>query len=175
MFPSCANMFVERNFVQKLYFLYFFLSNTFRLLRSFESFSILFQIGLWLFDISSVVNFCFFDSVFSYRGPVEATFSSWILSSGLSCAHKLRASNMKHNYSWFLHSQRMFVDGSPFCLFRAFESFSISDTGCLIFICCHSCVNLILFVSFWGPMEVTFLSWILSDGYLAFTALQPPT
>ena len=43
--------------------------------------------------------------------PMEATFS-WILSSGLSDAHKLRASNLKHKDSCFHYLQSLFVEGS---------------------------------------------------------------
>ena len=54
-------------------------------------------------DISSVKQFW---------GPLEATFSSWILSSGLNCARELRASSFKHQDCCFYHRQTWFVEGN---------------------------------------------------------------
>ena len=54
-----------------------------------------------------------------------------------------------------------------FCLFRCIESFpycSISDSDCLNFYLLSFLLYLDLFVIYWGPMEATFSSWILSSG-----------
>ena len=48
-------------------------------------------------------------SVQQFLGPLEATFSSWILSTGLHCARELRASNLKHKDCCFLQLQTLFV------------------------------------------------------------------
>ena len=115
---------------------------------------------------------------------MEATFLSWILSNGLSCAHKLRDSNSKHKDTCFHHLQTLFVERSlvrqlyllfllllthTFCLFRLdvlrnFHIVPYRNLTVWFFICCHFCVISILFVSYWGPMEATFSLWILSSG-----------
>ena len=106
---------------------------------------------MWLFEFPFVVIFVISRLSFSLWGPMEATFSSWTLSSGLIRAHKLRASNSKHMGSCFHHLQTLFVEGSlvrqlyllfflllthTFCRFRCIEPFpycSISESDCLIF------------------------------------------
>ena len=59
-------------------------------------------ISLWCHfcDISILLN--------SFWGPIEATFLPWILSSGLSGAHKLRDSSMKH-WDFCFHHLQFFV------------------------------------------------------------------
>ena len=64
-------------------------------------------LSMWCYflDISSVKQFW---------GPLEATFLSWILSSGLHCAHELRTSNLKHKDCCFhqLESFKFFVENN---------------------------------------------------------------
>ena len=43
---------------------------------------------------------------------MKATFSSWILSSGLNCAHELRVSSLKHQDCCSYHLQTWFVEGN---------------------------------------------------------------
>ena len=158
------------------------------------AFSILFHIGIWLFDFSFVVFFCAISILFiSCWGPIEAFFLSRILSNGLSCAHKLRASYWNHEDFCFHHLQTLFVEGrlvrkpylrffssfDPHFLFSRFiepvSSCSISESDCLIFHLFSFCVILVPYVSFWGPIEATFFSWILPNGNLAPTNWESPT
>ena len=46
-----------------------------------------------------------------FWGPLVATFSSWMLSSGLNCARELRASSLKHQDCCSHHLQTWFVEG----------------------------------------------------------------
>ena len=111
--PSSSTLFVRVNIVGQLYSFFFVLTSTFRLSRGFESFSILFHIGIWLFDFSFVVIFVLSRFCFSvFWGPMEATFLSWILSSGLNCARELRASNLKHQDCCSYHLQTCFVESN---------------------------------------------------------------
>ena len=58
-------------------------------------------------------HFCVISILFvSCWGPMEATFSSWILSSGLNCARELRASNVKHRDCCSHHLPTWFVEGN---------------------------------------------------------------
>ena len=52
---------------------------------------------------------CYLFSGEQLWGPLEATFSSWILSSGLHCTCELRASNKKHRDCSFHHLQTLFL------------------------------------------------------------------
>ena len=55
-------------------------------------------------DISILFN--------SLWDPMEATFSSWILSSELSGTQNLKASSLRHKYSCIYHMQTFFMEGS---------------------------------------------------------------
>ena len=79
----------------------------------FLTFSDLSESGCLNFQLINWCHFCAIAILFvSYWAPMEATFLSWILWNGLSCAHKMRASNLKHKDSWFYHQQKLFVEGS---------------------------------------------------------------
>ena len=174
-FHHQKTLFVEGCLVRQLYYSFVVLTRTFCPLRGFESFSIS-DTGCLIFHLMSF--FCYPILFVSVWGSMEATFSTWILSSGLSYGHKLRASNLKHKNSCFHHQKTLFVEGClvrqlyysflvltrTFCPLRGFESFSISDTGCLIFHLMSFFCYPILFVSVWGSMEATFSTWILSSG-----------
>ena len=60
------------------------------------------------FNVMSFSWYLFCYSVKQFWGPLEATFSSWILSSGLNCARELRALNLKHNNCCFHQLQTFF-------------------------------------------------------------------
>ena len=153
-------------------------------------FSISFHIGVWLLEFP-IDAFCDISILFvRYWGPMEATFLTWIMSNGLSCGYKLRASNLKHKVSCFHHPQTLFVEGGlvrqlfllffflwltnsvflhVLSLFRIVLYRNLADW---FFICCHFSVILILFVCFWGPMDATFSSWIPWFGLLAVHNLE---
>ena len=86
-------------------YIYFFLllTNTSCLFRCIESVHIVPYLNLvvWIF------NWCHFCDILikfaNFWGPMEATFSSWILSSKLSGTYNRRASNMGHEDSRIHH------------------------------------------------------------------------
>ena len=68
------------------------------------------NLAVWFFICC---HFCVIWILFvSFWGPMEATFSSWILSSGLNCARKLRASSLKHQDCCSHHLKTWFVEGN---------------------------------------------------------------
>ena len=109
---------------------------------------------------------------------MEATYSSRILSYGLSCAHKLRTSNMKYRNSCFHHLQTLLVEESLVRQLCLLCSFVLTSTFCILrstlsvpFRCMSASAYLMfflfsflwicsLFVSYWGPMQAAFSSWI---------------
>ena len=104
-FHRMQTLFVERNVVRQIYFLFFLCE---------------WCIGPFLYcamsqSCCSKFGFIFLwylDSVKKIWGPIEVTFLSWFLSCGLSAAHKLRSSNLKHSDSCFHRLQKFFVEGS---------------------------------------------------------------
>ena len=65
-----------------------------------------------------------------FWGPVEATFSSWILSSRQKCARQLRASSLNHQECCFCHLQTWFVEGNVVRqLDSSFLSFWLASWG----------------------------------------------
>ena len=98
---------------------------------------------------------------------MEATVSSWIVSSELSGSHNLTASDWKHKDSCFHHLQHFFWNGTlshnfiyimyPFVgqVFVFWENFSFPYTV-------RDCKNWIV-SQISGPLDDTFSSWILSN------------
>ena len=60
------------------------------------AFSFFCDVWIRLFDFQCTVVFLISLFCLTVLGPLEATFSLWILSSGLHCARELRASNLEH-------------------------------------------------------------------------------
>ena len=115
-----------------------------------------------------------------FWGPLDTTFSSWILSSGLSGALNLTTSRLKHKDSCFHHRETMFVEGSIvrqlylLVLFFRLKGFSFLDLLVLFHFLrylnravgpsmwCHF-LDISSVKQFWCPLEATFSSWILSS------------
>ena len=111
---------------------------------------------------------------------MAVTFLSWILSNGLSGAHNLRASSLRHKESCFHHMQTFFLEGSIvrqlylLVLFFRLKGFSFLDLLVLFYFLrymnravgpsmwCHF-LDISSVKQFWGPLEATFSSWILSS------------
>ena len=105
-----------------------------------------------------------------------------MLSTWLYCNQTLRTSSVFYKGSWFLSTEKMFVDEnivrhplftfcllliSMFCLFRYIGPFlfcAISKSGCLNFNVVSFSWYLHTVKQFWGPVEATFSSWLLSRG-----------
>ena len=114
----------------------------------------------------------FFDiySVKQFWGPREATFSSWILSRGLYCAHELRASNLK-GLLWRLFDNLI-------CVFHTLTSYICSNilNECFLFhpiLRCSLfkktaqfwfCEICLLTSKFWPPVDGIKLVWYLELG-----------
>ena len=104
---------VERNILRQLYLLFFF----FWLTRFvfFDVLSLFYivpyrNLTVWFFICC---HFCVISILYvSYWGPMEATFSSWVLPSRLNCARELRTSNLNHKDCCSHHLQTWFVDGN---------------------------------------------------------------
>ena len=139
-----------RLFDNYIYF-FFLLTNTFYLFRCIGPFLFLCDIGIGVW-ISPWCHFGDMSILFSgFESPLEATFSAWFLTSGLSGAHNLTTSRLKRKDSCLHLGQTLFVKrnivrqlcllffhlwADTFCLFRCIESFpycSISESGCLSF------------------------------------------
>ena len=149
-------------------------------------FSILFYILIWLFEFPTTN----FDVIFvisrlglsvSFLGPMEATFSSWILSSELLETHNLRALSLRHEDSCIHYIQRLFLEGSIvrqlYLLFLFFRLKRLVFLDILGLFYCVRYLNWAVWPSrwcyfldiasvkeFWGPLEATFSSWIRSSG-----------
>ena len=118
--------------------------------------------------ISDWCHFCDILILFvRYWDPMEAMFSSWILSSELSGAHNLKAPRLKCRDSCFHHKQTLFAEGSivwqqfyffvllinMVCLFRCIGSFlfcATSDLGCFTFNVVSFSLYLYFVRQFWG-------------------------
>ena len=112
LFSSCANVVSGKEHCPTTLFTSFVLSTeTFCLFRFIGSFLFcaISESGCLTFN---VVSFLDISSVKQFWGPLEATFSSWIRSSGLHCARELRASNLKHKDCCFYQLQTLFVEGN---------------------------------------------------------------
>ena len=111
--PSSSTVFVGVKIVRQLYLLFFFFWLTLLIFLDVLS---LFHIVPYLKLVDWISNWCHFCDIsikfVSFWGPMEATFSTWILSSGLICAHELRVSKLKHENSCFHHLQTWFVEGN---------------------------------------------------------------
>ena len=111
--PSSSTVFVGVKIVWQLYLLFFFF---WLALFVFLDVLSLFDIVPYLNLVVWISNWCHFCDIsirfVSYWGPIEATFSSWILSSGLNCARELTASSLKHQDCCSQHLQTWFVEGN---------------------------------------------------------------
>ena len=135
----------------------------------------------WAVWPSMWCNFLDISSVKQFLGPLEATFSSWILSNGLYSAHNLRTSSLRHKDSCIHHIKTLFLEGSIvwqlcllFLFFRLKRFISLDLSGLFYFV---RYLNWAVWPSMWcnfldissvkqflGPLEATFSSWILSNG-----------
>ena len=70
----------------------------------------IYKSGLSTFNVVSFSWYIY--SVKQFWGPLEATFSSWIMWSRLPCARELRASNLKHKDCCFDHLQTFLWKGT---------------------------------------------------------------
>ena len=114
LFPSSKNVVCGWLHFSTTWFpLYLLLTNTYCLFRFSESFFIL-RHRSWAVWISVWYYFCDISILFSsFWSLIEATFSSWILSNGLSGVHNLRVSSIKHK-DYCFPSSANFVEGSIF-------------------------------------------------------------
>ena len=146
----------------------------------FWAFSILFHIGIWLFDFSFVVTFVISRFCLSVIGVLWRPFPS----RGFCQMGYLAPTNWSlqlETQGLLFPSSANIVCGREPCLTTMFTLFFFwltffffSDVSSFFHIVpyrnltvwfdCHFRVILILFVSYWGPMEATFSSWILSSG-----------
>ena len=123
--PSSWTLFVRVNIVRQLYLLFFFFWLT--LLVFLDVLSLLdivpyLNLVVW---ISSWCHLCdIWIKFVSFWGPMEATFSSWILSSKLSGTYNLRVLNMGNDDSRIHHMQTFFLERSlvRHCLEGSFAS-----------------------------------------------------
>ena len=147
------------------------------------AFSILFHIGIWLFDFSFVVIFVLSRFCLSVIGVLWRTFSfrgfcqlgylgstNWepptrntttpvsIISK--HCLWKRDLSdNSIHFFSSFDSDILFFLDA-----LSLFHIVPYRNMAVWFSLCCLFCAISILFVSYWGPLEDIFFSWILSIG-----------
>ena len=107
-------LFLEGSIVRQLYLQFFFFWITrfvFLVALGFFYFVQYLNRAAWS---SMSCHFLDISSAKQFWGPLEATFSSFILSrsSGLYCARELRASNLKHKDCSFHHLQTLFMKGN---------------------------------------------------------------
>ena len=112
-YPLYANVFFWKGVLSDtyIYFLFFWVTR-------FVFFDVLSMFHIAPFRnlpvwISPWCHFCVISILFvSFWGLMEATFSSWILSSGLNCARELRVSSLKHQDCCSHHLQIWFVESN---------------------------------------------------------------
>ena len=108
----CKQCFWKGALLDNYIFCFLILNNTFCLSRCIEPFpycsisqsdcSIFYLLS---FCVTSILLVC-------HWGHMNATILPLTLSNGLPCAHKLRASILKHKVSCFHHMQTVFLEGS---------------------------------------------------------------
>ena len=106
---SSLVLFVGVKIVRQLNLLFLLLLiNTFCLFRCIESFPYfsISESGYLNFQLMPFLCYLFV----SYWGPLQITFSSWILSSGLNCARELRISNLKYKNCCSHHLRTLFAE-----------------------------------------------------------------
>ena len=124
---------------------------------------------------------CYLDSVSQLLGSYGGHVLVLDPVKRANCGRELRASSLKRKDSCLHHPQTLFVKRrlvrqlyllffffwlTLFVLLDVLSPFHIVPYRNLtvwFFICCLFCVISILVVSYWGPMEATLLSWILSS------------
>ena len=113
LLPSSANILCGKESCPTILFTFLSsLTHTFCLFRCIEPFPCcsISESDCLIFHLLSFL--CYLDSVCQYWGPMEVTFSPWILSSGLNCARELRASNLRHKDCYSHHLQTWFEEGN---------------------------------------------------------------
>ena len=109
---SASSVFVGVKIIRQLYSIFSFWLTRFVFLDVLCLFYIVLyrNLTVWFF---LCCHFCVISILFiSYWGPMEATFSSWILLSGLNCARELRAYNLNQKDCCSHHLQTWFVEGN---------------------------------------------------------------